>query len=34
MDGLLLEERQLVKRDNRRVQPLARWRQAVLPSTP
>jgi general secretion pathway protein K len=34
MEGLMLEERQLVKRDNRRVQPLARWRQAVLPSTP
>jgi general secretion pathway protein K len=32
MDGRVLEERLLVKRDNRQVQPLARWRQAVLPT--
>jgi general secretion pathway protein K len=32
MDGRLLEERLLVRRDNRQVQPLARWRQAVLPA--
>ena len=32
MDGRLLEERLLVKRDNRQVLPLARWRQAVLPT--
>jgi general secretion pathway protein K len=33
MDGRVLEERLLVKRDNRQVQPQARWRQAVLPTT-
>ena len=32
MDGRVLEERLLVKRDNRQVLPLARWRQAVLPT--
>jgi general secretion pathway protein K len=32
MDGRMLEERQLVKRENRQVQQLARWRQAVLPA--
>lgn len=32
MDGRMLEERLLVKRDNRQVLPQARWRQAVLPA--
>ncbi len=32
MDGRVLEERLLVKRDNRQVLPQARWRQAVLPT--
>lgn len=34
MDGRVLEERLLVKRDNRQVLPLARTRQALLPATP
>jgi general secretion pathway protein K len=34
MDRRVIEERQLVKRDNRQVRQLARWRQAVLPVAP
>ncbi len=34
MDGRVLEERMLVRRDGRQVVPLARWRQAVLPTGP
>lgn len=34
MDGRVLEERLLVKRENRQVLPLARTRQALLPATP
>jgi general secretion pathway protein K len=32
MDGRMLEERLLVRRESREVQPLARWRQAVVPT--
>ena len=33
MDGRVLEERLLVKRDNRQVVPLARWRQSLQPES-
>jgi hypothetical protein len=31
MEGRVLEERMLVKRANRQVLPLARWRQSLQP---